>query len=107
MNFREAREAAGFSQKFVALTLGVKPPNVSRWESGVTFPTVENLMKLADLYGVTTDYLLGIGISEGPANVTRDELELLTAYRAATPDTRRAVRAVLGIPAIEKSAQIG
>ena len=106
MNFREARENAGFSQKYVAITLGVQPPNVSRWESGVTFPTVENLMKLADLYQVTTDYLLGRQLA-GPVDVTSDELDILRAYRSASADTRRAVEAVLGIPSQEKSALIG
>lgn len=106
MNFREARENAGFSQKYVAITLGIQPPNVSRWEAGVTFPTVENLMKLADLYQVTTDYLLGRELS-GPVALSPDELDMLRAFRAASGDTRRAAQAVLGIQQKEKSAQIG
>ena len=106
MNFREARENAGFSQKYVAITLGIQPPNVSRWEAGVTFPTVENLMKLADLYQVTTDYLLGRELS-GPVSLSPDELAMLRAFRAASGDTRRAAQAVLGIPAKEKSAGVG
>lgn len=104
MNFREARENAGYSQKFVAITLGVQPPNVSRWEAGVTWPTVENLLKLADLYRVTTDYLLGREIS-GPVSLSPDELEVLRAFRAASGDTRRAAQAVLGVQAKEKTAQ--
>lgn len=106
MNFREARESAGFSQKYVAITLGVKPPNVSRWEGGVTFPTVENLIKLADLYNVTTDYLLDREIS-GPTNLSPDELAVIRAYRAASGDTRRAVQAVLDIHAKQKSGLLG
>jgi transcriptional regulator with XRE-family HTH domain len=41
------------------MELGVKPPSVSDWESGKTNPSMENLKLLAELYGVTTDYLLG------------------------------------------------
>ena len=37
--FKECREAKGFSQKFVALSLGVKPPSISDWENGKTKPT--------------------------------------------------------------------
>ena len=58
MRFKKAREAKGLSQKYVALTLGVKPPNISRWESGVNYPTVENLIALAHLYECSIDYLL-------------------------------------------------
>lgn len=57
--FRECREATGLTQKYVALTLGVKGPSVSNWESGKTTPTTENVAALAKLYNVSVDYLLG------------------------------------------------
>jgi len=55
---RECRENAGLSQKYVALSLGVAAPSVANWERGKTRPTQENIVKLADLYKVTVDYLL-------------------------------------------------
>ena len=64
---KEARKAAGMSQKFVAMTLGVKGPSVSNWESGKTTPTPDNLAALAELFNVSVDYLLG-----------RDEAVLIT-----------------------------
>lgn len=57
---KDFRVAAGFSQKYVAMTLGVKPPSVSNWENGKTVPTQDNLKALAMLYGVSVDALLGI-----------------------------------------------
>lgn len=56
---KEAREAAGMSQQFVALSLGVKPPSVCNWENGKSAPTPANLRALAKLLDVSTDYLLG------------------------------------------------
>lgn len=56
---KEARKASGLSQKYVAMTLGVAGPSVSNWESGKTKPTPENFMSLAQLFGVTVDYLMG------------------------------------------------
>ena len=35
---RQLREAAGIPQAVLAQTLGVAPPTVSRWESGVRSP---------------------------------------------------------------------
>lgn len=55
---KEARKAAGLSQKYVALALGLKGPSVSNWESGKTQPTPENLKALANLFNVSVDYLL-------------------------------------------------
>ena len=57
---KEARKASGLSQKYVAMTIGVAGPSVSNWESGKTKPTPENYISLAQLFGVTVDYLMGV-----------------------------------------------
>lgn len=56
---KECRINSKLSQKYVAVTLGVAAPSVSNWESGKTQPTPENFRRLAALFGVTVDYLLG------------------------------------------------
>ena len=57
--FREVREKAGLTTAEVARRIGVSQPAVSQWDSGAKVPSVEMLCKLADLYCVSTDYLLG------------------------------------------------
>lgn len=56
---RQCRENAHLSQKYVAVSLGLSAPSVANWERGKTNPSHENILKLADLYGVSVDYLLG------------------------------------------------
>ena len=56
--YKQCRQALGMSQKFVALSVGVSPPMVSQWESGIKEPSKDTLVKLANLFNVTTDYLL-------------------------------------------------
>lgn len=56
---KEARKAAGMSQKYVAMSLGVAGPSVSNWENGKTKPTPENYVSLSQLFGVSVDYLMG------------------------------------------------
>ena len=57
--FREAREKTGLSTYEVAKRIGVSQPAVNQWDNGNKLPSVEMLCKLADLYCVSTDYLLG------------------------------------------------
>ena len=58
--FREQRLRAGFkSQADLAKILFVNQTAVSQWERGVTIPSPPLLLKLSQLYGVSTDYLLG------------------------------------------------
>ena len=58
--YRQARIKAGLSQKEAAIALGVSSPSMSDWENGKTRPTHDHLVKMAKLYGTTTDYLSGI-----------------------------------------------
>lgn len=58
-NLRKCREQSKLSQKQVALEIGVKPPTVCQWEKGIKAPSRENISKLAKLYQVSIDYLLG------------------------------------------------
>ncbi|MBQ0038341.1 MAG: helix-turn-helix transcriptional regulator [Clostridiales bacterium] len=102
-NIRIARINSGLSQKEVAITLHVSAPSVSDWESGKKTPTSDNICKLADLFGVSTDYLLGrditpIGASIAPRqspSITPAEGELLSAYRAAPQPIRDIVDTAL------------
>lgn len=58
--FREQRLLAGFkSQGDLAKHLFVNQTAVSQWERGVTIPSPPILLKLSQLYGISTDYLLG------------------------------------------------
>lgn len=57
--FKEARKMNKLTAAEAASRLGVSQAALSSWESGNKSPTVENLIGMAELYGVTTDYLLG------------------------------------------------
>ena len=56
---RRLRMARGITQVELAHRLGVSKQSVSNWESNNIQPSIELLEKTADLFGVTTDYLLG------------------------------------------------
>lgn len=56
---KELRLAQGYSQVALAERLGVSKQAVSNWENDNIQPSIEMLLRLADLFCVTTDYLLG------------------------------------------------
>ena len=58
--FKELRIKNGYrTQKDLADVLFVNQTAVSQWERGATTPSSQLLLRLSELYGVTTDYLLG------------------------------------------------
>ena len=52
------RKQKGITQAELAEIMDVSRQAVSRWESGVVTPSIENLKRLSSLYGVPLDYLL-------------------------------------------------
>ena len=56
---RQARNQKGLMQKEVAGQLGMTPRAYQYYEGGRRRPDFETLVALADLLGVSTDYLLG------------------------------------------------
>src|SRR5699024_11605694 len=56
---KELREEKGYLQKFVADKIGVRSNTLSGYENGTRSPDPEMILKLAELYDVSTDYLLG------------------------------------------------
>lgn len=56
---RELRVAAGLSQVELADKLGVSKQSVSNWENDNIQPSIEMLVKIARIFNVSTDYLLG------------------------------------------------
>ncbi|QYM59718.1 Transcriptional regulator, contains XRE-family HTH domain [Bacillus subtilis] len=55
----ELREKKGWSKSLVAKKLGLKTMSTyANWEYGLRKPDGEMLVKIANLYGVTTDYIL-------------------------------------------------
>ena len=72
---KELRESHNLAQKQLAIDLGVTQPTISDWESGRKIPSAKNTQRLADFFGVTTDYLLGRTSEPAPAP---SEAETLT-----------------------------
>ena len=55
ISLRAARVNAGFSQKEVAISLGISNKTLSSWENGDTFPSVEKIERLCELYNLSYD----------------------------------------------------
>jgi len=55
---KELRTAYGMNQVVLAQKAGVTKQCVSNWENGYIQPSIDMLIKLANLFAVSTDYIL-------------------------------------------------
>lgn len=98
----ELRQDANLTQKELADKLFVSKGTVSNYENGVHYPDIDKLIALADLFGVSTDYLLGRSHSALPVDVLEEAVldnktagQLVAEIRSLSPERKRALSAIL------------
>ncbi len=60
------RKQQGWSQEDLAMHMGVSRQSVSKWESMASIPDLDKIIKLSELFGVSTDYLLKDEVEDEP-----------------------------------------
>ena len=63
---RDLRKEKGVSQQECADTIGVVKSTLGLWENGDTLPDARSLAQMAEYYGVSADYLLGLSDVKSP-----------------------------------------
>lgn len=93
----ELRQALGLSQEALASSLDVSRQAVSKWERGESSPDTDNLIALANLYGVSLDALL---LDRGPLfpQAGGTELPSDSAEAVEAAERRRRKKALLHFP---------
>jgi transcriptional regulator with XRE-family HTH domain len=87
MNLKEIRRKRNLTQQIVADYLGSSSVVYSRYETGSRQPSIETLLRLANLFGVTVDYLLGRQDIED-STLSAYEVSLVAAARNADERAR-------------------
>ena len=82
MSIKDIRIRKGLTQSEVASALGVSSVVYSRYENGKRQPSIDTLIQMADIFGVTVDCLLGRQDIED-STLSEYELHLLIASRNA------------------------
>ncbi|MDE6108341.1 MAG: helix-turn-helix domain-containing protein [Oscillospiraceae bacterium] len=62
---QEQRKRCRMSQEKLAELMGVSRQAVTKWESGQSAPNTENLFRLAEIFGVTVDFMLDADSNRG------------------------------------------
>ncbi len=58
------RRENNYTQEQLAYIFGVSRQSISKWESGATYPEVDKLIRMGELFGCTMDYLLRDEVTE-------------------------------------------
>lgn len=72
---KNLRKEASLTQQQLANIVGTTQQNIGFWETGRQHPKNPSLVKLANYFNVTTDYLLGKTDIKNSSDIDEDALE--------------------------------
>ena len=71
---KEERENSNFTQEEAAKRIGVSKSIISKWETGKSYPSLENLSKISETYGVSINEILaGTRLGMNEKEIVSDE----------------------------------
>lgn len=82
---KELRAAAGLTQQDVAKFLGVERSTYVKYERGNSDPPTPTLIRLADYFGVSVDYIIGHNPSQASVmlpKISKDDISLLEKFHS-------------------------
>lgn len=59
-NLRRLRKSRNLTQQELGVKVGLSKAVISKYENGMGYPSFDVLIRIAQYFGVTTDYLLGV-----------------------------------------------
>ena len=95
MRLKELREERNLTQNDVATAICTTRTNIGRWEKGENEPSAYFVVRLADFFEVSTDYLLGreddfgnVSIQNVAPILSAEEQHLLDTFRKLNTKNR-------------------
>ena len=98
LRLREIRKEKKLTQEDLGKYLNVKQATYSGYEIGISEPTIDTLCKLADMYQVSLDYLVGRKFGYELGTLDESTLSIIRMYQALTEVNKaKAVAFVSGL----------
>lgn len=93
----ELRSEKNLSQRDMAKILNISQGTYNNWENANTQPSIEQLIAIAEFFGVTVDYLIGNTDDFGNVNysLNEEQRKYLSLLARVNPQTKPAVIAIL------------
>ena len=105
-NLKALRNKKGISQQQLADVIGVTQQSVNKYENHSVEPDIYTLIKIADYFETTIDYLVGRVSDDGPDEnrITHEEKSMIYSFRSLNPDEKQIIRLCIknGIARLEE-----
>jgi len=78
-NIKNLRQQCGMTQSDLARKLNITRSSVNAWKMGISVPSTQLVVELAEVFKVSTDYILGLSRDRfiSTASLTEEQVKIL------------------------------
>lgn len=101
VNLKKLREERGISQKQLADVISVSQQSINKYENHNIEPDIDTLIKMADYFETSVDYIIGHSKlrrkieNTRPYDLNAEETALIDEYRKLSPKQRRSIELII------------
>ncbi len=93
---KELKALNSISSSTLAQHIGITGERMYVYENEIAEPSIEELNKIAKVFGVSTDYLTGLSNCPRPVfDVTYEEKDIIEKYRELAPKDKKIFKDIL------------
>ena len=93
-NFRDLLERRGMSARDASFAIGISTATLSRYLNGLRVPELEYVIKIAQFFNVSIDWLVGLS-DKKLSGIPDESYDILEKYTLASPTDKGIIKAVL------------
>ena len=96
-NLRKLREERGFSQQKLAEQLDLSQQSICKYENNIAEPDIETLIRLADFFYTSVDYLVGHTDEKDlqAIELSNNELQHIKMFRRLSRTTQKSIDIIM------------
>lgn len=100
-NLKELRVESNTTQKTLADSIGITQQSVNKYENHNIEPDISTLIKIADYFNTSVDYLIGhtdiknMIESVQPNDLNEDEQAMINRYRSLTKEQKKLIQLLM------------
>ena len=100
-NIKKLRKLNNLSQQKLADILHISQQSVYKYENDITSPDIETLIRMADFFNTSVDYLVGHSEIQHKLEyitdtmLNNDELSMISQYRELKPKQKQIIKTII------------
>ena len=106
LKIKELRLRNKMKQKQLADMMNVASNTISTWEQGTREPSCEDLKKLADIFEVSLDYLMGRKNTNQNQSLTDEQEKLINEFNELNKPQQQMIREIISAFFMQQAARI-